>query len=71
MKTILLLIFNTVFSLSLIAQPTGYIWPTDASPYLTSTFAETRSTHFHSGIDIKTWGREGAMGGEGRGEGRG
>lgn len=59
MKTLLLLIFNTAFSLSLLAQPTGYIWPTDASPYLTSTFAETRSAHFHSGIDIKTWGREG------------
>lgn len=36
-----------------------YIWPTDASPYLSSTFAETRSAHLHSGIDIRTWGREG------------
>ncbi len=41
------------------AQPTGFIWPTDASPYLSSTFAETRSEHFHAGLDIKTWGREG------------
>ncbi|WP_242978940.1 M23 family metallopeptidase [Rhodohalobacter mucosus] len=36
-----------------------YIWPTDASRYLSSTFAETRSAHLHSGIDIRTWGREG------------
>jgi murein DD-endopeptidase MepM/ murein hydrolase activator NlpD len=37
----------------------SYLWPTDASPYLSSTFAETRSAHLHSGIDIRTWGREG------------
>jgi len=36
-----------------------YIWPTDASKYLTSTFAEFRPGHFHAGIDIKTWGKEG------------
>ncbi|MDZ7717121.1 MAG: M23 family metallopeptidase [Balneolaceae bacterium] len=36
-----------------------YIWPTDASSHLTSTFAETRSAHFHSALDIKTWGRKG------------
>lgn len=44
---------------ALSAQEQEYIWPTDASPYLTSTFGETRSAHFHSGLDIKTWGREG------------
>jgi murein DD-endopeptidase MepM/ murein hydrolase activator NlpD len=31
-----------------------YIWPTDASTRITSTFAEYRSTHFHGGIDIST-----------------
>ncbi len=36
-----------------------YLWPTEASPYLTSTFAETRSQHFHAALDIKTWGRRG------------
>lgn len=36
-----------------------YIWPTNASPYLSSTFGETRSTHFHAALDIKTWGRRG------------
>ena len=36
-----------------------YVWPTDASKYLTSNFCEFRSNHFHSGIDIKTWGKNG------------
>jgi hypothetical protein len=36
-----------------------FFWPTDASNLLTSTFAEHRPGHFHSGIDIKTWAREG------------
>lgn len=36
-----------------------YLWPTDASPYLSSTFGETRSSHFHAALDIKTWGRNG------------
>ncbi len=36
-----------------------YIWPTDASEILTSSFAESRSGRFHAGIDVKTWGRTG------------
>lgn len=36
-----------------------YLWPTDAGRYLSSTFGETRAAHFHAGLDIKTWGREG------------
>lgn len=36
-----------------------YLWPTNASNYLSSTFAETRSKHFHAAIDLKTWGRNG------------
>jgi hypothetical protein len=31
-----------------------YIWPTDASKRITSSFAEYRTTHFHGGIDIST-----------------
>src|SRR5690554_3928376 len=38
---------------------TTYIWPTNAGQFLSSTFGETRSAHFHAGLDIKTWGREG------------
>ncbi len=36
-----------------------YQWPTEASRYLSSTFGETRSAHFHAALDIKTWGRKG------------
>ncbi|MEX2457262.1 MAG: M23 family metallopeptidase, partial [Balneolaceae bacterium] len=46
-------------NLSFLGDSTEYLWPTNASTYLTSTFAETRSAHLHSGIDIRTWGREG------------
>jgi len=37
----------------------GYIWPTDASRKITSSFAEYRSAHFHGGIDISTNGTTG------------
>lgn len=37
----------------------SYLWPTDSGQYLSSTFGETRSAHFHAGLDIKTWGQEG------------
>lgn len=36
-----------------------YLWPTNASNALSSTFAETRSDHFHAALDIKTWGQRG------------
>jgi hypothetical protein len=36
-----------------------YVWPTDASHALTSSFAEYRPGRFHAGIDIKTWGQIG------------
>lgn len=36
-----------------------YLWPTEASPYLSSTFGETRAAHFHAALDIKTWGQRG------------
>ncbi|MCD6118151.1 M23 family metallopeptidase [bacterium] len=45
--------FSTLF------PQTVLMWPTNASHILTSTFGEYRPGHFHSGIDIKTWGREG------------
>lgn len=46
-------------SITLPADSVTYIWPTNASQQLSSTFAETRSSHFHAGIDIRTWGVEG------------
>jgi len=45
----IIILFSTA---SLFAQK--YIWPTNSSKYLSSTFGEYRSGHFHSGIDIKT-----------------
>ena len=36
-----------------------YVWPTEASDYMSATFGETRAAHFHAAIDIKTWGRRG------------
>ncbi|MCG8372915.1 MAG: M23 family metallopeptidase [Balneolales bacterium] len=55
---LLLGVFLSV-STTLFSQEQDYLWPTSASPYLSSTFGETRAAHFHAGIDIKTWGREG------------
>ncbi|HLB01059.1 MAG TPA: M23 family metallopeptidase, partial [Bacteroidota bacterium] len=37
----------------------GYVWPTDASRKITSSFAEFRTLHFHGGIDISTNGTVG------------
>lgn len=36
-----------------------YLWPTNASEYMTSSFCEYRTGHYHSAIDIKTWNQEG------------
>jgi len=36
-----------------------YLWPTDASKYLTSSFGEYRARRFHAGVDIRTWGKTG------------
>ena len=40
------------------AEP-ALLWPLDLDRALSSTFGETRSTAFHAGIDLKTWGRTG------------
>ncbi len=44
---------------SLRSQSHHLIWPTDASRVMNSSFGEYRPGHFHLGLDIKTWGREG------------
>lgn len=46
-------------NITLPSDTTKYLWPTNASTLMSSTFAETRSAHLHAGIDIRTWGREG------------
>lgn len=45
--------------LPFLADSVTYLWPTDSSRQLSSTFAETRSAHLHAGLDIRTWGQEG------------
>lgn len=52
-----LLFFVLLLTLKLSGQE--YIWPTNASEYLSSSFCEYRSGHFHAAIDIKTWNTEG------------
>ncbi len=41
------------------APSDGYLWPTNAGEYLTSTFGEYRPARYHTGIDVKTQGRIG------------
>ena len=59
MKYLPLLFFLVACPLNLISQDSTYLWPTNSGKFLSSTFGETRSAHFHAGLDIKTWGREG------------
>jgi hypothetical protein len=58
-----LLISTATLTQSALAQPeylrAEWSWPTEASTLLSGKFGETRSAHFHAGIDVKTWGREG------------
>ncbi len=37
----------------------NYLWPTNASQALSSSFCEYRPGHYHAAIDIKTWNKEG------------
>ena len=53
----ILFIINIITVRSQTAQK--YLWPTDASTYMSSSFCEFRDGHYHSAIDIKTWVREG------------
>lgn len=59
----LLLFITCVLPPQATAQPeylrAEWTWPTEASTLLSGKFGETRSAHFHAGIDVKTWGREG------------
>src|SRR5699024_7731959 len=64
---VLLLVLGLVCSANTFAQAgdsfepsdAHYLWPTNASHHLTSTFAETRLGHFHAALVLKTWGRRG------------
>jgi hypothetical protein len=41
------------------AEDSDYVWPVEKSRNLSSLFADHRSFHFHSGIDIRTGGTTG------------
>ena len=56
-RKILTLIFFFFISGQLYSQ--NYLWPTNASNFVSSSFCEFREGHYHAAIDIKTWLREG------------
>ncbi|MDX1542492.1 MAG: M23 family metallopeptidase [Christiangramia sp.] len=59
-KSLLFLIFFSTLLHSQSPVPAGYFQdPLDIPIILAGTFGELRSNHFHSGLDIKTEGREG------------
>ncbi|MBZ0269008.1 M23 family peptidase, partial [bacterium] len=52
--------FSAAIAASALAkEPVALEWPTDAGRCVTATFCEFRPDHFHSGIDISTWGKTG------------
>ncbi|MGB6269494.1 MAG: M23 family metallopeptidase, partial [Olleya sp.] len=58
--TLLLFVFFSTFSQAQDIYPQDYFRsPLDIELVLSGTFAELRSNHFHSGLDIKTKQREG------------
>lgn len=59
MKKILAVIFFVQLSFSQSKYPEGFISPVDIPIDLSGSFGELRSNHFHSGLDIKTQGKEG------------
>jgi hypothetical protein len=44
---------------SFLSEDADWLWPTNASRYMSSSFGETRAAHFHAAMDIGTWGHEG------------
>jgi len=54
---IIFLFINVILCGVLHAQT--YLWPTNASEYMSASFCEFREGHYHSAIDIKTWNTEG------------
>lgn len=59
MRVSFLTLILIIAAIQVNVQAQEYLWPTDSGTYLSATFGETRSAHFHAGLDIKTWGREG------------
>lgn len=60
MRYLLLILFVSQFSFSQTPYPQDYFRsPLDITLVLSGTFAELRSNHFHSGLDIKTQQKQG------------
>ena len=57
-RIVLLLFFCLIWGRENV-EAGSFGWPLSIKPALSSTFGETRSTAFHAGIDVKTWGRTG------------
>jgi len=58
-RIVLYLIFGSFFIGTGTLFSQKYIWPTNASRLMTSSFCEFRPRHYHAAIDIKTWNRTG------------
>ena len=58
-RSLLLLIAILTLSNPCIAKDDNYLWPIRASSELTSGFCQWRPGHFHSGIDVRTFGKTG------------
>jgi len=56
---IVYLILIIVLFTSQVVFSQNYLWPTNSSEYLSSSFCEFREGHYHAAIDIKTWNTEG------------
>ncbi len=58
-RAIIIWIFSVFMLLSVSLDAEDYIWPLHGERRLSSSFSEFRDGHFHSGIDIRTYGRSG------------
>ena len=52
-----IIVLVCLFPLTVLSQE--YLWPTNASEFMSSSFCEFRDGHYHAAIDIKTWNTEG------------
>lgn len=58
-RSILFLPIMLLLLLGLNGHSQQYVWPTEASELMTSSFCEFRPRHYHAAIDIKTWNQTG------------
>ncbi len=56
---VLSILVLVVLAQGTISQSNSMSWPLSCEPGMTSAFGDYRPGHFHSGVDLKTWGRIG------------